>query len=128
MALLLVWNTLPFLFDGAPTVAKIPYSTFIEQVQQNNVAQVSIQGSEIAGKLKAPRVWNRSSGVLIRASSDSDQTPPSKTTTIPSKKTVTPGKETATKPPAPAKTAAGEQVQVSESPRSSPALSATQNS
>jgi cell division protease FtsH len=114
LALLLVWNTLPFLFNGAPTVAKIPYSTFIEQVQQNNVAQVSIQGSEIAGKLKAPRVWNRSSGVLIRASSDSDQTPPSKTTTIPSNKTVTPGKETATKPPAPAKTAAGEQVQVSE--------------
>ena len=114
LALLLVWNTLPFLFNGAPTVAKIPYSTFIEQVQQNNVAQVSIQGSEIAGKLKAPRVWNRSSGVLIRASSDSDQTPPSKTTTIPSKETVTPGKETANKPPASAKTAAGEQVQVSE--------------
>nr|WP_240906093.1 ATP-dependent zinc metalloprotease FtsH [Thiorhodococcus mannitoliphagus] len=107
LALLLAWNTLPFLFDGAPTVAKVPYSTFIEQVQQNNVSEVGIQGSEIAGKLKAPRDWNRSSGVLIQASSNSDQTPSSKTTT-------TPGKATATKPPAPVETATSDQVQVSE--------------
>ncbi|EXJ15384.1 ATP-dependent zinc metalloprotease FtsH [Imhoffiella purpurea] len=73
LALLLAWNTLPFLFDGTPKVAKIPYSSFIEQVQQNNVAQVGIQGSEIAGELKTAKDWDPASGALSKAPSGDDR-------------------------------------------------------
>jgi len=66
LALLLAWNALPVLFDNAPPVARIPYSTFIEQVQHGNVAEVGIHGSEIAGKLKKAREWDTGSGMLSK--------------------------------------------------------------
>lgn len=78
LALLLAWNALPSLVDNTPRIAKIPYSTFIEQVQQNNVAQVGIQGSEIAGTLKTPRDWMHGSGRLTTAPAKGAQTPPAK--------------------------------------------------
>jgi cell division protease FtsH len=45
-------------------VAKIPYSTFVDQVQAGNVSQVAIEGSEIIGKLEHPQDWSPHTGLL----------------------------------------------------------------
>ena len=68
LVVLVLWNVLPILYgNNSPTVAKIPYSSFIEQVQQGNVAEVGIRGSEIVGKLKAAQEWNPDTGLLRKA-------------------------------------------------------------
>jgi cell division protease FtsH len=46
---LVLWNVILFLPQGKPQVT-IPYSTFLTQVKDGNVASVQISGSEITGK------------------------------------------------------------------------------
>jgi len=65
LVFLLLWDATPFFFHQDTTpVAKIPYSSFLAQVQAGNVAQVAIQGSELIGKLKEARDWNPHTGLL----------------------------------------------------------------
>jgi cell division protease FtsH len=62
---LLGWNVAgTLLHSNAPPVAKIPYSTFVDEVKAGNVASVGIQGSAIMGTLRNPREWNRQTGQL----------------------------------------------------------------
>jgi cell division protease FtsH len=65
LALLLIWNFSTGLNEAhAPTVARVPYSVFIDQVRSGNVSEVAIKGSEILGKLREPRDWNPETGLL----------------------------------------------------------------
>jgi cell division protease FtsH len=65
LVFLLLWDATSFFFHQDTTpVAKIPYSSFIAQVQTGNVDQVAIQGSELIGKLKEARDWNPHTGLL----------------------------------------------------------------
>jgi cell division protease FtsH len=50
---LLIWNIVSFLPKSRPEIT-IPYSQFINQVGQGNVASVQISGSEITGKFLKP--------------------------------------------------------------------------
>lgn len=42
------------IFENAHKVAPIPYSAFLDQLEAGNVAGVTFQGNEIAGRLKHP--------------------------------------------------------------------------
>jgi len=65
LVFLLLWDATSLFFGhSSPTVAKIPYSSFVAQVQAGNVDQVAIKGSEIIGKLKQARDWNAHTGLL----------------------------------------------------------------
>jgi len=56
-AVLLIWSLFN-LWTGPPSeVADIPYSTFLEQVQADNVSQVHVAGDTIAGTLVKPLLW-----------------------------------------------------------------------
>jgi cell division protease FtsH len=71
LALLLGWNLAgDYLHRHSPTVAKIPYSTFITEVSSGNVERIGIQGSEIIGKLKVARDWNPKTGQLTPGAPD----------------------------------------------------------
>ncbi len=61
---LLVWNVFVFWPQGnaKTTVADIPYSEFIHQVEKGNVSQVEIQGDRIEGEFKSPVAWTPPSG------------------------------------------------------------------
>jgi len=61
---LLLWNAWSAFLQQGPTVAKIPYSTFIDEVRSGNVGQVGIEGGEILGKLKQARSWDPKTGTL----------------------------------------------------------------
>ncbi len=62
---LLLWNAASWFFHPeAHTLAKIPYSSFIAQVREGNVAEVTIQGSEIAGELVHAMDWDPGTGLL----------------------------------------------------------------
>ncbi len=50
---LVLWNVLLFLPQGKPQIT-IPYSTFLTQVKDGNVASVQISGSEITGTFISP--------------------------------------------------------------------------
>jgi len=50
---LLIWNIVSFWPTTTPEV-DIPYSTFLDQVRSNNVAQVQITGAEIKGNFVKP--------------------------------------------------------------------------
>ncbi len=56
LAGLLIWNVITYL-RAAPAQVRIPYTTFIEQVQSGNVTSVLIQGNQISGSFAAPIVW-----------------------------------------------------------------------
>jgi cell division protease FtsH len=53
---LLAWNIASFWPKSVPEI-NIPYSTFIQQVQNDNVAKVQIVGDEITGSFIKPIVW-----------------------------------------------------------------------
>ncbi len=59
LILLLIWNLFAFWPAAAaqPIAADIPYSEFIQQVNQNNVERVEIQGDSIHGAFKQPISW-----------------------------------------------------------------------
>ncbi|MGE5153095.1 MAG: ATP-dependent zinc metalloprotease FtsH [Bdellovibrio bacteriovorus] len=68
LVLLLLWNfSMGFNPGQAPTVARVPYSVFIDQVRSGNVSEVAIKGSEILGKLREARDWNPETGLLNAA-------------------------------------------------------------
>jgi cell division protease FtsH len=68
LMLLLLWDVSSFFYKGhTPPVAKIPYSSFVEQVEAGNVSQVAIQGSQITGKLVKARDWSPHTGLLSTA-------------------------------------------------------------
>ncbi|MEJ2590902.1 MAG: ATP-dependent zinc metalloprotease FtsH [Candidatus Thiodiazotropha sp.] len=73
LILLLAWHLMGPLFSpSTPDVARVPYSDFLNQVRQDNVSQVGIQGSEILGRLKQPRAWNTRTGELSQPSNSDD--------------------------------------------------------
>ena len=47
--ILLIWNIVAFLPKSRPEI-NIPYSKFLSQVSEKNIASVTISGSEITGK------------------------------------------------------------------------------
>ena len=49
---LLAWNVLTFFASQAPTTITLPYSAFLDQVQTDNVASVTIDGQSANGQLK----------------------------------------------------------------------------
>jgi cell division protease FtsH len=53
---LFIWNVVSFWPKTIPEV-EIPYSTFLNQIRQDNVAQVQIVGDEITGTFVKPVVW-----------------------------------------------------------------------
>jgi cell division protease FtsH len=53
---LIVWNLLSFMPQSKPEVT-IPYTTFLQQVNKGNVANVQIAGSQITGKFVQPVLW-----------------------------------------------------------------------
>jgi cell division protease FtsH len=53
---LIVWNLMSFWPQAHPEV-NLPYSAFLEQVRQNNVAKVRISGERITGSFKKPIPW-----------------------------------------------------------------------
>jgi cell division protease FtsH len=57
LAALLIWNLLIFIPGQSTPSATLPYSTFLTQVNDNNVASVQISGSEISGKFSNPITW-----------------------------------------------------------------------
>jgi cell division protease FtsH len=53
---LLIWNIVSFWPKITPQV-EIPYTTFLNQIHQDNVAKVQIVGAEITGSFVKPIVW-----------------------------------------------------------------------
>jgi cell division protease FtsH len=53
---LMAWNLWLFLPQSQPE-AKVPYSTFVEQVRAGNVTSVQISGDEITGKFATAVAW-----------------------------------------------------------------------
>ncbi|MGC8492901.1 MAG: ATP-dependent zinc metalloprotease FtsH [Syntrophobacteraceae bacterium] len=53
---LLVWNAMLFLPHSKPE-ARIPYSTFLDQVRSSNISEVVITGSQISGTFVKPFPW-----------------------------------------------------------------------
>lgn len=99
LVFLILWNSWAAFVQQGQTIAKIPYSTFIAEVKSGNVAQVGIQGGEIAGKLKQARAWDPKAGTLAA---------PEATTT------GTQGKASRSSAPAPGKTPAHSATEVTE--------------
>src|SRR5579884_2452596 len=52
--LLLNWIVVPLLFPEKPNRITVPYTTFREQVQAGNVAEITSQGDAIQGTFKQP--------------------------------------------------------------------------
>lgn len=74
---LLGWNLAGlFMQNHAHTVAKIPYSVFVSEVQSNNVSRVGIEGSQIIGELQKPRQWSRETGLFFDRQHDGGTTAP----------------------------------------------------
>ena len=53
---LLIWNVISFWPAGTPQV-NLPYTAFLTQVKDNNVAKVQITGSAISGSFVKPLTW-----------------------------------------------------------------------
>ena len=63
----IVWNAVLFLRTGEPQ-ADIPYSTFLNYVHEDNVANVDIQGDQISGEFVNPIAWPQPTPVPTPAS------------------------------------------------------------
>lgn len=53
---LMIWNIFSYL-PSTQTAVEIPYSTFLQQVKQGNVTQVTISGNEITGDFANSFSW-----------------------------------------------------------------------
>jgi cell division protease FtsH len=51
---LLLWNAFLFFAPRAVPSVEIPYSTFLDQAQANNVAQVTLSGQAVTGTFRTP--------------------------------------------------------------------------
>ncbi len=74
LLVLLVWNAWLLWPRNEPEV-NIPYSTFLVQVQADNVSQIHIAGSAITGKFNDPLTWPQASPVTNENSGTGDVTP-----------------------------------------------------
>ena len=54
---LLIWNLLLFLPIGGPSSASIPYSEFLAQARDGNVATVQFTGQSVTGTFVKPVLW-----------------------------------------------------------------------
>ncbi len=59
LLILLLWNVMVFwpMLGSEPASAEIPYSVFVQQVEQGNVKQVEIQGDRIQGEFEKAIPW-----------------------------------------------------------------------
>ena len=59
LIILLIWNIFVFwpMLGNEPISAEVPYSLFVQQVQDGNVAKVEIEGDQIRGTFKKPVDW-----------------------------------------------------------------------
>jgi cell division protease FtsH len=105
LAILLAWNFSGLFFRSSePPVVTLPYSVFIDQVEQDNVSVVRIAGSKIGGTFLQPVSWppaqlpaDSSSAVRSRAAS-AGSSPTPRGTLKPSAKVT--ASEPLRKPPA----------------------------
>ena len=77
---LLIWNILLFWPSASPEVT-IPYTTFLNQVQADNIPSVVISGDEITGKFVKPLTWPPASPTSVPATASPQPTAISSTTT-----------------------------------------------
>jgi cell division protease FtsH len=54
---LLIWNAWLLFGPASATTATIPYSAFFEQVQANNIEQVTFTGQQVDGTFRSPILW-----------------------------------------------------------------------
>jgi cell division protease FtsH len=57
LAIILVWNIILFVPFGSPSAAAIPYSEFVAQAREGNVASVDFNGQSGAGTFVQPILW-----------------------------------------------------------------------
>ena len=66
---LIIWNLMTFL-PKVNREANIPYSTFLEQVKQDNVSRIQIDGDKITGEFVKPLEWASSAPVTQKPASE----------------------------------------------------------
>ncbi|MGH2542214.1 MAG: ATP-dependent metallopeptidase FtsH/Yme1/Tma family protein, partial [Ardenticatenaceae bacterium] len=54
---LLLWHASSFLFARGPTVVEIPYSTFVQQIQDGQIAEVMLTGNAVQGRFTEAQSW-----------------------------------------------------------------------
>jgi cell division protease FtsH len=79
---LIIWNVWT-VFPSQEPVVELPYSAFINQIDQGNVAEVTINAEQITGNLKNPILWPQETP----NSQDAQATPPAdQSTQVPPQK------------------------------------------
>src|SRR4029079_7898200 len=62
LAVLLVWNVILFFPFGSPSAAAIPYSVFVAQAREGNIARVAFSAQGASGELVKPILWPQAAG------------------------------------------------------------------
>jgi len=62
LAVLLVWNVILFFPFGSPSAAAIPYSVFVAQAREGNIASVGFNGQGASGEFVKPILWPQAAG------------------------------------------------------------------
>jgi cell division protease FtsH len=62
LAVLLVWNIILFFPFGSPSAAAIPYSVFVAQAREGNIASVDFNGQGASGEFVKPILWPQAAG------------------------------------------------------------------
>jgi cell division protease FtsH len=57
LAVILVWNIILFVPFGSPSAAAIPYSEFVAQAREGNIASVDFNGQSATGTFVQPILW-----------------------------------------------------------------------
>src|SRR5438093_507050 len=66
VVLLLLNYVISIVFTGGPSRMTVPYTTFIEQVNSNNVKDITAQSNSIQGDFKASVTYGSASGTLFQ--------------------------------------------------------------
>jgi cell division protease FtsH len=90
LAVLVVWNLLLLMPEGAPSSVEIPYSDFVEQVEAGNVANVEFTGQSIAGSFEQPVVWPPAGAAAASVPPDGDASTPAEPVSFQAFTTVVP--------------------------------------
>jgi len=72
---LIIWNLMTFL-PKVNREANIPYSTFLEQIKEDNVSRIQIDGDKITGEFVKPFEWATNAPVTQRSTSEKSAEPP----------------------------------------------------
>ncbi|OJX44004.1 MAG: cell division protein FtsH [Chloroflexi bacterium 44-23] len=72
---LLIWNVITFL-KGAPSQVEIPYTSFLTQIQSENISSVTISGDVITGEFINPVVWPKTTPDVTPTIAPQANTPP----------------------------------------------------